>query len=331
MKKHSPNRIEGYLDHATARINQGDAMGAEADLIRVEQLAPDSSLPYAKLGELRLAQRRPGDAESLFRQALSHNPDSLEAAHGLVEALLQKNKPAEALKFVSDQIIRNPNSSGLYQLQAEVFLQTKQWDQAQSSFARAIELDTKNVRAMALLAQLEATRGQSDQAIANYQRAIAVVPNDAALYIALGRTYESIGNWQQAETTYQKALTIQPENALASNNLAYLMLEHGGSVNVALTLAQTARRGLPDLPNSADTLGWAYYHNGAFSVAAPLLEDAVKRVPGNLAYRYHLGLTYQKLNETMQARSQFDKIIDLDPKSPFAEQARQALSNISTP
>ena len=107
------------------------------------------------------------------------------------------------------------------------------------------------------------------------------------------------------------------------------MLEHGGSVNVALTLAQTARRGLPDLPNSADTLGWAYYHDGAFSVAAPLLEDAV--VPGNLAYRYHLGLTYQKLNETVQARSQFDKIIDLDPKSPFAEQARQALSNLSSP
>ena len=249
----------------------------------------------------------------------------------MVEALLQRNKPAEALKFVSDQIIRNPNSSGLYQLQGEVFLQTKQWDQAQSSFARAIELDGKNVRALALLAQLEAARGQPDQAIANYQRAIAVVPDDAGLYIALGTTYESTGNWQQAETTYQKALTIHPENALASNNLAYLMLEHGGSVNLALTLAQTARRGLPNLPNSADTLGWAYYHNGAFSVAVPLLEDAVKKVPGNLAYRYHLGLTYQKLNETVQARSQFDKIIDLDPKSPFAEQARQALSNISTP
>ena len=289
VKKHSPNRIEGYLDHATARVNQGDALGAEADLIHVQQLAPDSPLPYAKLGELRLAQRRPEDAENLFRQALAHNPDSPEAMRGMVEALLHKNKPADALRFVSDQIIRNPNSPGLYLLQGEVFLQTKQWDQAQSSFARAIELDDKNVRALALLAQLEAARGQPDQAIANYQRAIAVVPNDAGLYIALGTTYESTGNWQQAETTYQKALTIQPENALASNNLAYLMLEHGGSVNVALTLAQTARKGLPDLPNSADTLGWAYYQNGAFSVAAPLLEDAVKKGPWQFGVSLSLG------------------------------------------
>jgi tetratricopeptide (TPR) repeat protein len=331
VKKEAPNRIEGYLDHATARINQGDAPGTEADLIHVQQLAPDSPLPYAKLGELRLAQRRAGEAENLFRQALTHDPDFPEAVRGMVQAFLLKNKTADALKFVSGQISRNPNSSDLYLLQAEVFLQTKQADQAQSSLTRAVELDNKNVRALALLAQLQAARGKPDLAVVNYQRAIAVAPNNASLYVALGSVYESIGDWQQAETTYQKALTIQPENAVASNNLAYLMLEHGGSVNVALTLAQTARKGLPDLPNSADTLGWAYYHNGAFSAAAPLFEDAIKKVPSNLAYRYHLGLTYQKLNETVQARTQFHKIIDLDPKSPFADRARQALSNISSP
>src|SRR2546430_7564882 len=29
--------------------------------------------------------------------------------------------------------------------------------------------------------------------------------------------------------------------------------------------------------NSADTLGWAYYHNEAYSVAAPFFEDATDR------------------------------------------------------
>ena len=149
--------------------------------------------------------------------------------------------------------------------------------------------------------------------------------------MTLGTVYEAAGNWQEAENAYQKALAIDHENALAANNLAYLMLEHGGSVNVALTLAQTARKGLPGLPNSADTLGWAYYNNGAYSVAAPLFEDAVKKVPANLAYRYHLGMTYQKLNDTIQARAQFDKIISMDPKSPFADQARQALNGMTSP
>src|SRR5208337_3471402 len=117
----------------------------------------------------------------------------------------------------------------------------------------------------------------------------------------------------QAQTTYEKALRVQPENALASNNLAYILLEHGGSVNVALTLAQTARKGLPNLPNSADTLGWAYYNNGAFSVAAPLFEEAVKKAPNNQAYHYHLGLNCKKLGNATRAKAELEKAISLDP------------------
>ncbi len=96
-----------------------------------------------------------------------------------------------------------------------------------------------------------------------------------------------------------------------------------------MTLAQTAHKGLPDLPNSSDTLGWAYYNNGAFSVAAPLFEDCVKKVPANATYRYHLGMTYKKLNDKPRAVSELQKVISLEPKSPVADLARQALSELS--
>jgi tetratricopeptide (TPR) repeat protein len=104
------------------------------------------------------------------------------------------------------------------------------------------------------------------------------------------------------------------------------MLEHGGDLNVALSLAQTARRGLPTLPNSADTLGWAYYHGGSFSVAAPLFEEAVKQEPSNPTYHYHLGLTYQKLNESVRARAELQRAITINPKSSVADQARHAIN-----
>ena len=104
------------------------------------------------------------------------------------------------------------------------------------------------------------------------------------------------------------------------------MLEHNGDLNVALSLAQTARRGLPALPNSADTLGWAYYRGGSFSVAAPLFEEAVKKEPTNPTYHYHLGLTYQKLNESTRARAELQRAITINPKSPIADQARQAIN-----
>jgi len=88
-----------------------------------------------------------------------------------------------------------------------------------------------------------------------WRRALESNPKDIRIYVYLESLLQSRGDWQYAEDLCQRALQIQPDYAPAANDLAYLMLEHGGNFNIALPLAQTARRGLPDLPNTADTLG----------------------------------------------------------------------------
>jgi Tfp pilus assembly protein PilF len=55
----------------------------------------------------------------------------------------------------------------------------------------------------------------------------------------------------------------------------------------------------------------------------------VKATPSNQAYRYHLGLTYQKLNDPARAKAELEKVISLNPASPVADQARHALSQLS--
>jgi cellulose synthase operon protein C len=54
------------------------------------------------------------------------------------------------------------------------------------------------------------------------------------------------------------------------------MLQNGENVDVALTLAQTARQRMPNSPSTADTLAWAYYYKGTYGFARDLLEDAIK-------------------------------------------------------
>jgi Tfp pilus assembly protein PilF len=50
---------------------------------------------------------------------------------------------------------------------------------------------------------------------------------------------------------------------------------------------------------------------------------------GTPTYRYHLGRTYQKLLDKTRAKAELEKAISLDPKSPVADLARQAISEIS--
>jgi len=165
-----------------------------------------------------------------------------------------------------------------------------------------------------------------DQAIAGYQRAMQSNPRDVRIYISLASLLETRGDWQQAEDLYKKALAIQPDYPVAANNLSYLMLEHGGDVSVALTLAQTARKGLPDLPSTADTLGWAYYNQGAYTSAIDTLKEAVKQTPDSATFHYHLGMAYEKANNHALAKKELEQALQISPNYSEADKIRKILA-----
>jgi tetratricopeptide (TPR) repeat protein len=145
----------------------------------------------------------------------------------------------------------------------------------------------------------------------------------------LGSLLDSKGEWQKAQDQYQKALAVQPDYPVAANNLAYSMLEHGGNLNVALSLAQTARRGLPNLPSTADTLGWAYYYQGAYGSAISALEQAVDGNPQNPTFHYHLGMAYAKDDKYANAKKELKTALQINPNLPQAGQIKQLLEQTS--
>ena len=267
--------------------------------------SPQSSIGYIQLGLLRTQQKRWADAANLFQQALARDPSSLQAQEALSQLDFLRGQPGAAITRLQQQVEKSPNNAGYVYMLGQALLRNNQPAEAEKYFARSAELDTSNLAPITALAAVQAAQGKNDDAIASYKRSIAMAPTNAQLLVSLASVYETKGDWQQAQTIYQQALNIQSDNAAAANNLAYLLLEHGGDPNLALSLAQTGRKGLSNLPNSADTLAWAYYHTGAYSSAAPLLEDAVKKVPNNPTYQYHLGMVYQKLNDTGKAKSAF--------------------------
>ena len=108
------------------------------------------------------------------------------------------------------------------------------------------------------------------------------------------------------------------------------MLEHDGNSDVALSLAQTARRGMPESPNSADTLGWAYYKKGAYLLSLKLLQDAANKAPENATYQYHLGLAYYKAGDASKAKMHLRRALELDPKSVSSSDVRKVLAELDT-
>ena len=318
----------GYLYRSAALMARGDQSRAEADLKKAIELAPQSPLGYSQLASLRAQQKRFAESEKLYDQALQHDPNFIEALSGMAATYVKEGKIDKALARVDAEIAKNPNSSPLYLLEAKLRIANKQKDHAETALQKAVQLDKNNLDAFLLLGWVQSARGSTDEAIASYERLIQTQPRDVRGYVQLAYLEDRRGNWQKSEDLLQRALQIQPDQPVAANNLAYLLLEHDGDLDVALSLAQTARRGLPTSPNTADTLAQAYYRKGVYGLAIGLLEEAVKKVPDNPNYRYHLGLAYQRSNESTKARVQLERALQLNPKGDHAEEIRKALAEL---
>ena len=326
----APGFPEGYVWRAVAEISRSSLDTAEADLRTAIKVAPLNPQAYIELGKLLFTQKRAPEAVALFQQALGHDENSVEALRMLIEYDLYTKQPEKALDRVNAQIAKSPQNSGFLDLLCQLQMQGSNLDQAAITAQKAIQMNPKDGEAVMLFTQIEVHRGQTANAISVWKQWLNAHPDDAGALAVLGMLEESRGNLQQAEAYYRQSLEIQPQQPIAANNLAYRMLENGENVDVALTLAQTARQGMPDSPTTADTLAWAYYHKGTYGFARDLLESAVKAEPDNAALQYHLGMVYDKLRDTKEARTHLNKAISLAPSSPTATDAHTALIGLGS-
>ncbi len=315
---------------ALAEMNRQKFSDAQQDLTKAMGLAPGSPTPYVQMGNLYQLQKQYAEAIKFYEQALDKDAASTDALQGIMNVYLAQKQPDQAIAAARARIAKSPNTSGFYDLLGTALFQKKDLSGADAALRKAIELDKNNSDALLKLGQVQAAQGSVSDALATYQQSIKDYPREIGFYILAGEMYESQSNWDQAKAMYQKALEIQPNQPVASNNLAYVMLQQGGNVDVALALAQTGRRGMPDSSNAADTLGWAYYKKGVYQSAIDMFQESLRLsekrgAADDPTVHYHLALAYQKVNQPAQARQQLERVLKINPNH---SDARKALSEL---
>jgi tetratricopeptide (TPR) repeat protein len=318
----------GYVWRATVEISRKEFDKAEEDLTKAVKVAPQSAPAYLQMGRLRFAQARYAEGVPFLERALQYDVNSVEAMRLLLSYDLFQKETDRALQRLDAQLRMSPGNSTYHALLAQLQLHSGNLDAAAATAEQAVQLGPGDAEALLTYAQIQIQRGQVAEAIDAWEQWSRAHPTDAGALALLGTLEEGRGDESKARVYYKQALQIQPEQPLAANNLAYLMLENDENTDVALSLAQLARRGLPNSSNTADTLAWAYYKKGAYAFARDLLEDALKTNGNNAAMQYHLGMVYSKLENKNNAMMHLKKAIVLAPESSSAKDARAALQGM---
>ena len=318
----------GYILRADAESAAKQETAAETDINKAISVAPQNPLAYVAMGHWFARQDKFRDAQKYYEQALDRDPNQFAALDGVVTILVKQKQNAEAQKRIEQQLSKAPNNDSYYTLLGGLQAGNKDLPGAEASLQKAVSLNKNNLAALALLAKVELSQGDNDKALTTAYKSIQDNPKSVVVYFVTATLEEAHGNWPQAEKLYQQALQVEPNYPLAANNLAFGMLDHGENTDVALSLAQVARQKMPESPDAADTLAWAYYQKGVYGLAADLLEEAIKKAPDNALFHYHLGMVYGKHNNPIQARAHLERSLKISPNSSQASEIHKVLAQI---
>jgi tetratricopeptide (TPR) repeat protein len=164
-----------------------------------------------------------------------------------------------------------------------------------------------------------------DAARAEFETLAAGQDRPVGALTVIGMIYQVQNRGADARRQFERVVSLDANAAVASNNLAWIYAENGGSLDIALQLAQTAKRSLPNQPEVDDTLGWVYYKKGLLPLAITALRHGVELDPKDATTLYHLALAYEKSDDRAEARRMLERYLTLDSTSERSAEVKRRL------
>ncbi|MGO9231341.1 MAG: tetratricopeptide repeat protein [Bryobacteraceae bacterium] len=322
------SNLSAKIIQSAALLGQKKTAEARQLLESLRVQTPNSADVMYQLGGVSLVEKKYKEADEEFRRAYDLNPGNIRGMTGLVEVDLEQNKSDAALQTLKEELAKSPERNDMKLLLADVEARAGKYDDAIADYQAIINKMGKDSKARAqIYTRLgEACRRKGDPAgaIQAFQKAREILPDDVAVLGELALVLDSAQRWSEAMRVYEATIRLSPNDGVSLNNDAFLIAEHGGDLDQALTRAQRATQLLPNYPEVADTLGWIYLKKNLSDQAIDIFKRNVAQQPNSSTYRYHLGMAWYQKGDKTQARQALAEALKYNP-SQYEKQKIQEL------
>ncbi len=302
--KEDPTHIYAQLARAQVAANEGRIAAADRGVATILQRQPKLPEAHNMHGVVLLLQRRTDDAAAAFRRALELEPGYVTPRFYLAAIARSKNDHAATVQEYKALTAAAPRLAAGYLGQAEAYMMLRNGPEAYRVLEAWKAVPGSGTTPYHVIANLLLAEGNAAKAIQELQSALAKSPNDTAALTYLGDAYVASKDATKAMESYRLAVKADTRNAVATNNLAWLVMEQARdttALNESLGLAETAVKLEPTYVDALDTLGWVHYRRADYTKSVAALSKARKLAPGRMDIAAHLGLAYAKNGSNAQA------------------------------
>ncbi len=327
--KIDPNNLGAMQTLFRVQTSQKDWASAEKIVEKIKASHPDKALGYYFAGLLRQVQNQVEASVDEFKKALELAPNTSEPLTELVKSYLSLKKPELALEQLNKSISENEKNFVAHNLKGEVQLFSSQFKAALESFNNAINIKEDWALPYRNKANLYLLDKQEELAELTYKEGIEKTGSAILLVTELGQLYQNQGKLDQAIELYENVLIQDESNAIATNNLAMLLIDHRGD-EASLKRAAVLIEQLKGKNNPAflDTIGWFYYKRDNVEAALENLKKAVALLPELVELRYHLGMAYLKSGDKLSAKTELLNATESGKTFSGYDEAKAALEGL---
>jgi tetratricopeptide (TPR) repeat protein len=311
-------------------VMKQDYPEAEKHFKKLLELRPDLPDAWFNMGIIAGTRKDMDKAMEYFEKALSLKPDYVEAITNLTNIYMFRKEPDKAIARLREAVAAAPGNVVIKNILGEILMKSGRFDEAREVIQKALAEDPKYTLGYVNMGNTYRVEGKLDDAETWYLKAVDADPGSFQAHLFLATLYEERKQYDKAIKSYEKAVGLNGDSAIAKNNLAYDLAEHGGNIDRALELAQSAKEQFPDNPSITDTLGWIYYKKNVTATAIELFNEAIHADPKNPTLHYHLALAYKKAGDAEKARQALTKALGMGKDFPEAEQARAELDSLKS-
>jgi tetratricopeptide (TPR) repeat protein len=215
-------------------------------------------------------------ATAIAREAAAKLPKDQAIQLMLAGQLADTGKAEEGIKLAKAQLNDTDADRDVELALAQIYTRLRRWKDASDQLDLAQKL-TKNPLG-------------SDEIYLDFLR---------------GTVEERQKHYDAAEVFFKKILAIDPNNAMTLNYYGYMLADRGVQLDDAVTMLKKAVQLDPQNYAYLDSLGWAYFKQGQYSLAEDNLRRASARMDTDPTVHDHLGELYEKTGRLKLAAEQW--------------------------
>ncbi|MFZ0797526.1 MAG: tetratricopeptide repeat protein, partial [Terriglobales bacterium] len=194
------------LAHLLENTKPEDALQAYR---KASELTPKDPEPHLSAGLLHERQKEFSAAEAEYKQVLTLEPHSTEAAIGLTNIYMKSGRLGEAEPLLRRLAIERPDDAGIHLQLGRVLAEEGKKDYAITEIQTALKLAPSDVDAQRDLADLYASAGKNDLAESAYRALVNAQPKDPELHRGLGKALLLQKKFPEAQQEFLAAVRLK--------------------------------------------------------------------------------------------------------------------------